>query len=433
MKILFYEAPYGRSMSAIHAYELASNLRKLGHTVTFLSTPPSPPADTPPDVTNIIRLSTAASKASQPSRLTPRLLQTARYILHRATSLRYLVQYVSRLKPLAGIYTIYLLLKMEVKLAWEANKLIAHSNKAHSKFDLIYRRHAMLNTETLISKLYHIPCVRELNGIVRDEIPDSWWADPISLCLIKLIENFNISHNHPTAIIAVTEKLRIIYEQHHRYPLATVIPNGANTNIFYPMPEDICKGQLGLPDYHYILFVGSLSHWQGLETLMAAVPIVTSQCPSARFLIVGDGRMKPQLEKQAASLKLQDKFIFTGKVPYSHIPLYINASDICVAPFPYKRNARIGLSPLKIGEYLACGKPVVTTRISGLEYIESEHLGLLCDPDSPLDLACSILQLLTNQALYNSIAQNTRPYITANRSWPINARQTAEFLEKTLR
>ena len=68
--------------------------------------------------------------------------------------------------------------------------------------------------------------------------------------------------------------------------------------------------------------------------------------------------MKDKLIEITSELGVSDKFTFTGRVPYEQVPFYINAADVCVAPFIKERNSRIGLSALKTYEYLACGKPI---------------------------------------------------------------------------
>jgi glycosyltransferase involved in cell wall biosynthesis len=82
--------------------------------------------------------------------------------------------------------------------------------------------------------------------------------------------------------------------------------------------------------------------------------------------------------------------------PYEEIPFLINIADICVAPFINERNRKTGVSPLKIYEYMACGKPVVSSRIEGLEFIEKEYAGQLVEPDDAVSLAKALQDLLAN-------------------------------------
>jgi len=73
------------------------------------------------------------------------------------------------------------------------------------------------------------------------------------------------------------------------------------------------------------------------------------------------------------------------------VPEYINASNVCVVP---KIPLKSGHSPLKLYEYMACGKPVVASRISGFEILEQNNAGILVEPENPEKLAKAILKLL---------------------------------------
>ena len=128
-----------------------------------------------------------------------------------------------------------------------------------------------------------------------------------------------------------------------------VVSNGANTSLFKPLNQETCRKELGLDaEISYVSFVGNFAPWQGVEYLVKAAPFILSQFPQCRFLIVGDGIMKNELIKLSRELGVEDKFIFTGVVAYFRVPLYINASDACVAPFIFARNAKIGLISTEI-------------------------------------------------------------------------------------
>jgi glycosyltransferase involved in cell wall biosynthesis len=137
--------------------------------------------------------------------------------------------------------------------------------------------------------------------------------------------------------------------------------------------------------------------------------------------------MKREWMQQAEKLWINNMFIFTGSVPYEKVPLYINASDICVAPFRIKRNMKIGLSPLKVFEYLACEKPIVSSEILNLEFIEQQNLGILVKPEDPDELAKAIIKLLKDDKLREEMGKNGRKYVVKNHSWEAIGRKTAEI------
>jgi glycosyltransferase involved in cell wall biosynthesis len=228
-------------------------------------------------------------------------------------------------------------------------------------------------------------------------------------------------------IIAVTPGIKANLVSAYQIPgeKITVVPNGANTSLFKPLEQDACRKSLGLdPETLYVCFVGNLAPWQGVEYLVKAAPSILSRYPECRFLIVGDGVMKNELLNLSLELGIEDKFIFTGVVPYDRVPVYINASDVCAAPFILARNAKIGLSPLKLYEYMACGKPVVASDISGVaDALEASKGGLPVPSENPEALAEAISKLLENPELRADMGSKGLSYVTENYSWYSVAKQ----------
>lgn len=238
-------------------------------------------------------------------------------------------------------------------------------------------------------------------------------------------------------IVAVTPGIKANLESAYQIPgeKITVVPNGANTSLFKPLEQDACRKELGLnPETPYVCFVGNLAPWQGVEYLVKAAPSVLSRRPDCRFLVVGDGVMKNELLSISRDLGIEDRFIFTGVVPYDRVPVYINASDVCAAPFILARNEKIGLSPLKLYEYMACGKPVVASFISGVaDAIEASKGGLSVPPENPEALAEAISNLLDNQELRADMGSRGLVYVTENYSWYSVAKQVERVCKSGLK
>ncbi|MEJ2355764.1 MAG: glycosyltransferase, partial [candidate division WOR-3 bacterium] len=134
-----------------------------------------------------------------------------------------------------------------------------------------------------------------------------------------------------------------------------VIGNGTDILHFKPVNKSKAKETLGLdPDSLYVGFIGNFAIWQGTETLIRTIPEVWKNYPHIRFLLVGNGPEMPKIRTKVSQIN-SEKVILPGYVPYEKANLYINAFDIGVAPFIRKRNEKIGLSPLKIRDYTACG------------------------------------------------------------------------------
>ena len=184
---------------------------------------------------------------------------------------------------------------------------------------------------------------------------------------------------------------------------------------------------------YIVAFIGNLAPHHGIEYLIKSAPIVLNVLPNTKFLIVGDGAIKKELINLSERIGVSDEIIFTGRVSYEIVPLYINMADVCVAPFIRARNERIGLSPLKIYEYLACGKPVVASDIKGIgDLLRNSNAGIAVTPEDPVELANAIIKLLKNEKLRKQMGKNGRKVMVNNYSWYHTAKKTIEVFEKIL-
>lgn len=314
------------------------------------------------------------------------------------------------------------------------------------RFDIIYTRNILRGTVgILIRMVWKSKLVLEVNGISLDEWrlmggqPTTGGKGPGSIQIKVLGYLGNIVSRKADAVIAVTQGIKdhlIDYGVNENR--IWVIENGANTELFKPIKDDNTlkgiKNRLHINDNEsVVMFVGNLAPWQGVEYLLHAVPSVVGENSKIKFLIVGDGVMRKKWESLTERLNIRQNVIFVGRVIHDDIPEYINISDVCVAPFIHARNENIGLSPLKIYEYLACGKPVVASNIRGVgDILESSSSGIPVTPDSPDELAEAISKLLMDKQLRESMGENGRKLVVAKYSWEISAKKTIAVFEKII-
>lgn len=388
--------------SSIHVSELLSNLSALGH--------------------GVLPLKVIGSVDQQPSshELRPSGWERTK------NALRSFPMY----KPLKG--EVHILWSFVCECAIFASGLVLLlRNKGH--FDVIYRRHSLFNSEYLLARLFGIPSVREVNGIIAEESRMTGSEDRLSLRAIGSIEKVNM--RMADRFIVVTPKLKEVLRREYGIPASkiSVIENGANTRLFKPMDTREARECLNLNQTSsYICFVGSLAPWHGVEYLIRAMPRILEVCPDASLLLVGTGQKRAELIHLAQQIDVSSEVIFTGAVPHENVPLYINASDICVAPLIRERNERIGVSPLKLCEYSACKRPVVASRLPGLEFLEQYNAGILVEPENARNLADAIVRLIQNPPLAARMGENGRKYVVQNRGWEAVARRVAGVCEETI-
>jgi len=308
------------------------------------------------------------------------------------------------------------------------------SNYIDRKPDVIYERISGWSIlPALVAKIFNTPYIAEVNGLLVEELKiDHYPSIYIKMCAFNERRNYNYSKK----IVCVTSGIKNGLINLYNVPSEkiVVINNGANTDLFYPIDSEAARAKLKLEvSKKYICFVGNLARWQGVEYLIEAAPLILKRCPNLSFLIIGDGLMKSKLIQLTHKFGVFDNFIFTGSVPYDKVPLYINAGNVCVAPFIMERNARIGLSPLKLYEYMACGKPVVASAISGVsEVLELSKGGISVPPENSEALADAIAVLLENDVLGRELGMNGLHYVMINHSWSNIAKKLINVCEDAI-
>lgn len=138
------------------------------------------------------------------------------------------------------------------------------------------------------------------------------------------------------------------------------IPNGVDPNIFFPQDRHLCRKKLGIDQSSLMLtYVGSLRGFiQDLEPIIEALG--REKPKNVVLHLVGDGTNKDHLE--ALAEKFDAPVTCHGRLSQQEAARYIGAADICVAP--YNKNLfpeeKFTCASLKVCEYLACGRPVLT-------------------------------------------------------------------------
>ncbi len=158
---------------------------------------------------------------------------------------------------------------------------------------------------------------------------------------------------------------------------ATVVGNGVDLKNFFPIPRARARSTLGLPvDTRIIISVGGLVERKGFHRVIDCLPALLARFPDLHYLIVGgpspEGDLTTRLQSQVERLGLADRVHFLGALPPERLHLPLSAADVFVLATSNEGWANVFL------EAMACGLPVVTTRVGGnAEVICREELGLV--------------------------------------------------------
>lgn len=173
----------------------------------------------------------------------------------------------------------------------------------------------------------------------------------------------------------------------------SIIPNGFDENLFFPLPKKSARANLGLPpNKRIVLAIGTLDEVKGHIYLIKAMHKITKARNDVLAVIVGSGPLESKLRKEISKLGLEGKVLLVGREPHNKVPLWINASDVFVMP-----SLNEGL-PTVIPEVMACGRPVIGTRVGGIpDLILSDELGSLVRPRDSESLAQAISDALDRE------------------------------------
>ena len=220
-------------------------------------------------------------------------------------------------------------------------------------------------------------------------------------------------------VVLGSEELKKSYVQRgFRGDKLLVLYPTADLELFRPgsAPDGI-KRQFGLEKKVVIGFVaGDISAgWRRTDLLLEVFQELVRGNPQIGALVVGGREARPA-QTHSASNDTAPAVTFTGKVPYSEVPRYINAMDICVIP-----NATWYGSPTKLFEYGAMGRPVVASKFPPIEEIIVHGIsGLLFKPNDKADMMRQILTLVESPGKRDQLGSTLRKKIEASYTWERN-------------
>ena len=198
----------------------------------------------------------------------------------------------------------------------------------------------------------------------------------------------------------------------------TVIPNGVDIDKFTPLScdEDL-RRELQLNDKCVFGFIGTFFHFEGLRLLVEAMEELQKERSDVHLLLVGAGQEDEVLRTMVREKGLSDIVTFTGRVKHDEVKRYYSVVDVLVYPRISKRITEL-VTPLKPLEAMALRKSVMGSRVGGIrELVEDGQTGLLFDSDNVSDLADKMRYAVDNPQHMQTLADNGREYVVAERTW----------------
>jgi len=219
----------------------------------------------------------------------------------------------------------------------------------------------------------------------------------------KLIDNYNID----------SQKISVVY-------------NGVNHELFNTkISGNNLRRKLGLKTSTVLLFVGDFSLLKGVPYLIFSIKKVIKELPNVSLLLVGGYNKvsRMNVRKLISKLYLTTHVKVIEDVSHRELPQYYALADVCIVPSLSESFGNVAL------EAMACGKPVIASKVGGLTEIVNEEVGITVEPGCIKCLTQAILTLSKNEELRQELGRKAANH-ARKFSWDETAQKTLDVFKK---
>jgi PEP-CTERM/exosortase A-associated glycosyltransferase len=308
---------------------------------------------------------------------------------------------------------------------------------AEWKPELLHAHSPALNGVAALraSRRLGIPLVYEIRAFWEDAAVGNGTGREGSVMyrLTRALENYVV--NRADGVAVICEGLRgDLVRRGVPADKIMVSPNGVDLELFgEPTPPDTAlAAQLGIGGGDVIGYIGSFYDYEGLDDLIAAMPMIVARRPKAVLLMVGGGPMEEALRRQSASSPVASHIHFVGRVPHQEVERYYSLIDVLAYPRKSMRLTDL-VTPLKPLEAMAQLRLVAASNVGGhRELIEDGVTGTLFPADDPVALAASVSDLLDDRSGWDHRRAVARAFVERERNWAVNVARYQPIYERLL-
>ncbi len=200
--------------------------------------------------------------------------------------------------------------------------------------------------------------------------------------------------------------------------------SGVNTSLFRPSQYSNQKDAL------ILMYHGTITINRGIDKVLLAIENLRNY--NLEFHLMGTGNDIVRLKNMTHNLKIVDRVIFYENIPFEKVPFYINKIDCGILPFPEYEGWDVS-SPLKLFEYLACGKPVIVTKIPAhWLLLKGMRFAFWARKCSVEDISGAILEAFKHKKDFKELGSEARIFIERNYRWEKQISKFEKFLESLL-
>ncbi len=231
----------------------------------------------------------------------------------------------------------------------------------------------------------------------------AWFGKPVAITARGTDINLIPEHRMPRLMIqwaarrasasigvssALVDRMRSLGMQADRLH---VMRNGVDLHRFVPLPPSATRRELGLEGSPLLMCVGNVHAHKGQGLAVQALALLRARHAQARLVIVGDGPDRESVQRQAQAAGVAGAVHFAGAVPNAELARWYSAADVLLLP-----SGREGW-PNVLLEAMACGTPVVASRVGGVpEIVTTLQAGRVVDDRTPAAFAAAVHDLLSS-------------------------------------
>jgi glycosyltransferase involved in cell wall biosynthesis len=193
------------------------------------------------------------------------------------------------------------------------------------------------------------------------------------------------------------------------------IPNGVDDFFFSKADGSEIRHKCGLDGSVTVGYIGSIEFWTNLFPLLKAIQRLNSN-NNVKLLLIGSGlrtEMAQQVYQKIESLNIKKNVVWLDFIPYSEVPKYVAAMDICTIPFNRHHPTAYYSAPNKLLEYFALGKPVISAPLPEVELIAKDYVNFAVNSDEYVD---AIKTYIANPDGYKQLGEQGRR-LAAELTW----------------
>ena len=290
------------------------------------------------------------------------------------------------------------------------------------KPDIIHAHSPCLNgiAAIRVAKKFSIPVVYEMRASWEDAAVEHGTTKEGSLRykLTRALETFVFKRADGITTICNGLKKDITSRSIGDKPIQ-VIPNAVNADELgqSSLIEEDLRAKYNLGNSYIAGFIGSFYAYEGLDYFVRALHAMKDSDLNVKGLLVGGGPEDERLRALVHELGMQDKIIFTGRVPHAHVNAYYDLIDVLVYPRVSARLTDI-VTPLKPLEAMAMGKVFIASDVGGHVELVPERLhSVLFEASSVAALVDALELNIANKPLKALFSGWARNYVKSERNW----------------